>query len=90
MQTYNERRASLGLLGEPNQADPEPTYQELRQWAVSKGYTEDWYADGDGFSGPVLLKPATDLDSTFRAFDLDEGEFVRLNGWMGTFERVAG
>lgn len=89
MQPHNERRASMGLFGEPNQADPEPTHEEMVHWANSMGYTEAYYADGDTHSGSILVKPDTDLDGRFRPFCLEEYEIIQMNGSLGSFERVA-
>jgi hypothetical protein len=36
----------------------------------------------------VLIHKDTDIDSTFRAWDIDEGRFVHVFGWVWTFERA--
>jgi hypothetical protein len=53
----------------------------------------DSIATRDGYTryivlsnGPVelwlLIKPETDLDSAFRAWDTDNQEFIIVNGWL--------
>ena len=37
---------------------------------------------GDGMDLYLLVKPDTDFDSTFRAWDTDNQEFIRVNGWL--------
>ena len=56
--------------------------------AVLKGYTEEVIAYGDGINLSLLIKPDTDIDDVFKAWDSDEQEFVNVNGWMFTFEEV--
>lgn len=56
--------------------------------AVLEGYTEGYIAecaDADMF---ILVKPGTDFDSTFKAWDSDNQEFIRINGWLWIFERT--
>lgn len=36
----------------------------------------------------ISVAPDTDMDSTFLAFDHDEQEMVRLNGWLFIFEMI--
>lgn len=36
----------------------------------------------------ISVEPDTDMDSTFLAFDHDEQEMIRLNGWLFTFEQI--
>lgn len=56
--------------------------------AVLQGYTKELMAYCDECDLFILVKPATDLDSTFKAWDSDNQEFVRINGWLWTFEEV--
>lgn len=62
------------------------------QDAKEAGYTEEYEAEsGDhSMSMTILVQPDTDLDGAFRAWDVDNAEFVNLNGWNWTFERVEG
>lgn len=72
----------------PNQADQEPTDQNMRQAAMAKGYTQEVWAEGGDYSLPLLIKPDADLDGTFRAFDLDECEWINVNGWNFTIKHA--
>ena len=53
--------------------------------AVLDGYTLEVIASCDDFDLYLLIKPGTDLDSTFRAWDTDEQELIAVNGWLFTF-----
>jgi hypothetical protein len=66
----------------PNQADPEPTDQELIQRAMARGYTEEVYISSDMCDLHLLIKPDTDTDGRFRAFCLEECEWLRVDGWL--------
>jgi hypothetical protein len=52
--------------------------------AVLDGYTLEAVAESsDGLHDLYLLvKPGTDFDSTFKAWDTDNQEFIRVNGWL--------
>ena len=54
--------------------------------AILDGYTLEVIASCDDFDLYLLIKPGTDLDSTFRAWDTDEQELIAVNGWLFTFE----
>lgn len=51
-------------------------------------YTEQYLATCDEYELLILVKPGTDLDSRFKAWDVDCQEFIYINGWLWTFERV--
>lgn len=53
--------------------------------AVLAGYTVEYLAECDAHSIPILAKPDADLDGRFRAWDMDEQEFIVINGWLWTF-----
>lgn len=89
MQTYNERRASLGLFGEPNQADPEPTAEETQQWLTTLGYTKCAWGTSDEYDLYLWVKPTADLEGAFRAWDEDAEEFIKVNGWLFVFKERA-
>lgn len=56
--------------------------------AISQGYTEEYYGyTGMGEVVFILVKPETDFDDTFKAWDMDNQEFVKLNGWLWIFEK---
>jgi hypothetical protein len=54
--------------------------------ATLAGYTQEITATSDGCELYLLVKPGTDFDSRFRAWDTDNQEFISVNGWMFTFE----
>ena len=52
----------------------------------SKGYTVPMMADSGAYSLECLVKPNADLDGTVTVWDRTDGSFVRLNGWLWSFE----
>jgi hypothetical protein len=54
--------------------------------AVLEGFTEQIVAAGNGIELYLLVKPGTDLDSRFKAWDADNQEFVWVNGWLFAIE----
>jgi len=55
--------------------------------AVLAGYTVELFAKSEACSMPILVKPCTDLDGRFRAWDMDAQEFVFIHGWLWTFDQ---
>ncbi len=53
------------------------------------GYTREIFASSDGYDLNILIKPDVELAGCFKAFDLSEQEFVKINGWMCILEDVA-
>lgn len=49
--------------------------------AVMRGYTKAVYIEGGCNGFAALIKPDTDLDDRFRAFDTDNQEWLNVNGW---------
>lgn len=70
----------------PNQADPEPTVEDMVKIAQGKGYTRAVFATGGDYDLYLWVKPDADLDGTFRAYDEDEDEWLRVNGWLFDIE----
>lgn len=56
--------------------------------AVLDGFTKEVLAECTMHSLNLLIRPDTDLDSRFKAWDMDEQEFIRINGWLFTFEDI--
>jgi hypothetical protein len=54
--------------------------------AVRDGYTQEVHAFADHVELYLLVRPGTDLDDTFRAWDMDGQEFIRVNGWLFNIE----
>ena len=53
--------------------------------ATLDGYTYELFAECDACEMPILVKAGTDLDGTFKAWDMDNQEYVTINGWNWTF-----
>lgn len=47
-----------------------------------KGYTLELMAYGGDYELHLSVRPDTDLDGEFRAFDHAEQEMIRVYGWM--------
>lgn len=55
--------------------------------AVLEGFTKYVQGIADGENDLYLLvKPATDLDTCFKAYDTDMQEWIKVNGWLYSFE----
>ena len=50
--------------------------------ALAKGFTRRIWADSSDCSFDCLIKPEADLEGRLMAFDVENNEWVRLNGWM--------
>jgi hypothetical protein len=50
--------------------------------AVLKGYTQEAEIEIGGTTLFLLVKPETDFDSRFCAWDTDMQEFLNINGWL--------
>lgn len=56
--------------------------------AVRDGYTQEVHAfAGEGLELYLLVKPDTDFDGHFRAWDMDAQEFITVTGWMFNIEK---
>ena len=55
--------------------------------AILDGFTEEWVAECPDTSLFILVKPGTDLDGRFKAWDMDMQEYLWINGWLFTFEK---
>lgn len=56
--------------------------------AILAGYTEEIVAYSAQYEFYLLVKPGDDLDGVFKAWDMDNQEWVHLNGWLYTIEEV--
>ena len=54
--------------------------------AILEGYTDAIVASSWSCELYLLVKPDTDFDSSFKAWDTIEQEFILVNGWNFTFE----
>lgn len=50
--------------------------------AVLEGYTQEIEIEIGGITLNLLIKPETDIDGRFRAWDMDCQEFLNINGWL--------
>jgi len=57
--------------------------------AVLAGYTKEINADCAEYNMDLLVQPDADFDGTFRAWDMHEQEFIRVNGWLWTISETA-
>jgi len=59
--------------------------------AILAGFTREvMAASGDGsIDCRLFIKPDTDLDDCFKAYDADNCEWLFIKGWLWTFEAVA-
>ncbi len=46
------------------------------------GYTQEVMLSNEECILHLWVRPGTDLEGSFRAYDADECEFIRVNGWM--------
>ena len=54
--------------------------------AVLQGFTEEVTLTSWEHDLYLLVKPGTDTDSRFKAWDTDCQEFIYVNGWLFTRE----
>jgi hypothetical protein len=54
--------------------------------AVLAGFTREVLADAGSVSLHLFIDPATDMDSRFKAWDADACEWIRVDGWLFSFE----
>lgn len=50
--------------------------------AILDGYTREILASCIDHDLYLLVKPDADLSGTFKAWDTDNQEFIRVNGWL--------
>ena len=48
--------------------------------AVLEGFTKEYMAKSATREFPILVKPGTPFGGTFKAWDMDEQKFVRIDG----------
>ncbi len=56
--------------------------------AILAGFTVELMASNVAYDLHLFVKPDTDLGERFKAYDADECEFVSVNGWLFSFEKV--
>lgn len=58
------------------------------QQAFAAGFTKEVLADCTAHTLTLLVNPDHDFDGRLRAFDIDENDYVTVNGWLWTFEEL--
>jgi hypothetical protein len=54
--------------------------------AVLEGYTREVHGSSSEHELFLLVRPSTCLDDRFRAWDMDNQEWLMVNGWLFSFE----
>jgi hypothetical protein len=54
--------------------------------AVLAGFTKEVFATSSQYDLNLLVQPGVDYDDCFKAWDMDEQEFILVNGWLFSFE----
>lgn len=49
--------------------------------AILDGYTEEYHAVWSGNETDLLVKPRTDLNGYFKAWDMHCQEYIQVRGW---------
>lgn len=57
--------------------------------AVLEGFTQEVIAESDAVTLCLLVKPDTDFDDRFKAWDTDCQEWLWVNGWLFCTEHCA-
>lgn len=57
--------------------------------AVLIGYTVEVTATNSSHDLALMVKPGTDYDDKFKAWCMDEQEFIWVSGWLFNIEEVA-
>lgn len=65
-------------------------YENSDNGAHLGGYTEEYMAEPDGPFATlhISVKPGTDFDTCFRAFDHDNQEYIWIKGWRWDFTAI--
>lgn len=50
--------------------------------AVLAGFTDEMHIEIGGSNLALLVKPDTDIGDTFRAWCMDEQEYLNIQGWL--------
>ena len=56
--------------------------------AILDGFTREVVASNDEMDLYLLVKPDAELDGAFKAWDTDNQEFIRVNGWLFSIENA--
>ena len=50
--------------------------------AILQGFTREVVCEAGTETFPLLIKPDTNLDNRFKAWDMDSQAFIYLSGWL--------
>ncbi len=50
--------------------------------AMLEGFTKEVVLESESLTLFLLVRPETDLGEQFKAWDADNQEFIRVNGWL--------
>lgn len=53
-----------------------------------QGFTRHVIADSDAVTLDLMIRPDTDLDGCFEAWDCDALELISVNGWLFIIEEA--
>ena len=56
--------------------------------ARAQGFTQEIEADSDAMTLALLVRPGTDYDDRFTAWDPETEGLIRVNGWLFTVEEA--
>ncbi len=56
--------------------------------AAPAGFTRAVFASSDSFDLELLVRPDTDFDDRFTAWDIDAEELLAVNGWLFEIEEA--
>lgn len=87
MDANHKVSGAVDRLGRPG-ARKESVATMTEAQAREAGFTRQVVASSLGQDLNLLIEQDADLDSTFKAFDLDALEMVSVNGWLGEFEDI--
>ena len=59
-----------------------------RDDAIKAGFTREIFCWHGGAELHLLVRPGDNLDGVFTGWCLDEGEYLRVRGWMAEIEDV--
>lgn len=57
--------------------------------AILAGFTREIIAQAAEYELHLFVMPDADLDGSFKAYDADECQWIRVNGWLFSYEQIA-
>lgn len=59
-----------------------------KEQAILAGFTDAYLISSGMLDFEVWVKPNTDFDTKFLAYDWEEQEYLWINGWLFTFDKL--